>query len=115
MARSNDDRVLFVPASKSLPKRPPYSLETRAFLSRCDGCAQCRDVCPKSRIVMDAEGHPVLGGNAQVCGECTLCADVCTRGALSAKPVVPDVRVDRAAIRDLIRAAAPGISARICA
>ena len=61
--------------------RPPGALSGFEFTDRCVQCTDCFEVCPSQAIVMDSAGYPVLL-HPQDCGNCGLCADVCSHSAI---------------------------------
>jgi len=66
--------------------RPPWAMAEAQFLSRCDGCGNCREACMQHIIVLTDGGYPQIDF---LNGECTLCGDcarACDEGALAWSP-----------------------------
>ena len=76
--------------SREKPMRPPAATPEATFLTRCDSCAECVDVCPQGVLRIEA-GTPQLDFSLGL-GECTFCGDctqACPTGALDAEASRP--------------------------
>ena len=66
--------------------RPPWAMAEAQFLSRCDGCGDCRQACGQHIIQLTDSGYPqidFLNGECTFCGDC---ARACGKGALVCLP-----------------------------
>lgn len=75
-------------SSRRPTRRPPWAMAEAQFLSRCDGCGDCRKACTQRVIVLSDGGYPQIDF---LSGECTFCGDcarACTKGALGYSPRV---------------------------
>jgi ferredoxin-type protein NapF len=78
---------------KSDVLRPPGSLHEESFLSVCNRCEQCVDVCPTKVIVaagldtgLTGIGTPRFNPGKNHCTLCGACDRVCPTGALTTVP-----------------------------
>ncbi len=73
----------FVPSSKGVSIRPPYTDEKTDY-SPCKECdAPCASECETGVITRDEEGFPVLSFIKTGCTYCERCAEVCPSGVIS--------------------------------
>ncbi|QFT91403.1 pyuvate ferredoxin oxidoreductase subunit delta [Roseovarius sp. THAF9] len=80
MQHKDQTRVFDKTSDQGDLPRPPGA-DLAGLQAHCCACGDCMAVCPRDVIGRDDEGFPVLI-DRQSCGECGLCADVCTRGAI---------------------------------
>ena len=81
-------------SSRAAPYRPPGALPEDEFLSTCERCHKCVEVCPDDVIGLlgpaagPAENTPVLEPDSAPCRWCTdlHCVDSCPSGALQYGP-----------------------------
>ncbi len=62
--------------------RPPWATAPVQFMSLCDRCGHCRDVCAQRIITLADSGYPRIDfriGECRFCGDCTRS---CPTGAL---------------------------------
>ena len=69
---------------RTVPNRPPWSVDERAFTSCCDRCGKCLTSCPESILVAGRGGFPEVDFGRGECTFCARCADICPTGALTA-------------------------------
>lgn len=80
MQHKNETRDFKKDSDQGDLPRPPGA-DLSLLQAHCCACGDCMAVCPSDVIGRDEEGFPVLF-DRQGCGDCGLCADVCTRGAI---------------------------------
>ena len=49
--------------------------------SKCNGCGDCRDICPKGDIIWKINGT-ASASRLRYCHVCTICAMKCSRDAI---------------------------------
>lgn len=54
-------------------------MATKADHELCDGCSDCKDVCPTDAINIESNKAEV---NPDVCIDCNACIDACTKNAM---------------------------------
>lgn len=75
-------------SSRRPTQRPPWAMAEAQFLSRCDGCGDCREACTQRSIVLTDSGYPRIDFRNGECTFCGDCARACTKGALAYSPRV---------------------------
>lgn len=72
--------------------RPPRAVDEALFLRLCDGCGECKKVCPNS--VIDIHEHTAqINLDFNECSLCSECVSACPTGALhSSIPVNIDLQ-----------------------
>ncbi len=99
-------------SSRRRTQRPPWAMAEAQFLSRCDGCDDCREACMQRIIVLTDGGYPridFLNGECTFCGDC---ARACTEGALAYSPRVAPWRVKAVVMPECL--ARRGVVCRSC-
>ena len=66
--------------------RPPWATAEAQFLSRCDGCGNCREACMQHIIELTDSGYPQIEFKNGECTFCGDCARACDEGALAWSP-----------------------------
>jgi len=69
-------------SGKKSPLRPPWALNEDAFITQCDRCGQCIDVCPTHIIQAGRGGFPEIDFSRDECLFCGDCAAACKPQAL---------------------------------
>ncbi|OLS40349.1 4Fe-4S dicluster domain-containing protein [Bacillus sp. MRMR6] len=71
--------------------RPPGACEELEFLTSCERCGKCQEVCPEQSIILFSISSgaklvntPYLDPNTAPCTFCKRCIDVCPTNALNA-------------------------------
>lgn len=62
--------------------RPPGALHAGLFEDTCTHCGDCAAYCPQAIIKADADGFPCVDVSERACEFCSICAEVCTEGAI---------------------------------
>ena len=62
--------------------RPPWAIEEKDFVGRCDQCSECVQACPSHLIEAANDGLPFINFQKGECDFCHACADACGTGAL---------------------------------
>lgn len=54
-------------------------MATKVDHELCDGCSDCKDVCPTDAINIESSKAEV---NPDICIDCNACVDACTKNAM---------------------------------
>lgn len=85
----------FLPSGLS----PPWALETSSFLTTCEKCGACGEICPKGVIYYHTKDNSIFGGTPYLdfklsfCDYCGECVKVCPSEALSFENGVKELGV----------------------
>ena len=61
-------------------------MPTFVYMTRCDGCGHCVDICPSDIMHIDTVTRRAYNIEPNMCWECYSCVKICPQGAISARP-----------------------------
>lgn len=76
-------------------------MPTFVYMTRCDGCGHCVDICPSDIMHIDKVTRRAYNIEPNMCWECYSCVKACPQHAIDARgyadfaPLGHSVRVDR--------------------
>ncbi len=76
-------------------------MPTFVYMTRCDGCGQCVDICPSDIMHIDKSLRRAYNIEPNMCWECYSCVKACPHHAIDVRgyadfaPLGHSVRVDR--------------------
>ena len=76
-------------------------MPTFVYMTRCDGCGHCVDICPSDIMHIDKTYRRALNIEPNMCWECYSCVKACPQDAIDARgyadfaPLGHSVRVRR--------------------
>ena len=76
-------------------------MSTFVYMTRCDGCGHCVDICPSDIMHIDKTYRRAYNIEPNMCWECYSCVKACPQNAIDARgyadfaPLGHSVRVDR--------------------
>ena len=76
-------------------------MPTFVYMTRCDGCGQCVDICPSDIMHIDPKVRRAYNIEPNMCWECYSCVKACPQNAIDARgyadfaPLGHSVRVIR--------------------
>ena len=76
-------------------------MSTFVYMTRCDGCGHCVDICPSDIMHIDKETRRAVNIEPNMCWECYSCVKACPQNAIDARgyadfpPIHHKVRVLR--------------------
>ena len=60
-------------------------MPTFVYMTRCDGCGYCVDICPSDIIQIDKKYRRAYNIEPSMCWECYLCVKACPHHAIDAR------------------------------
>jgi adenylylsulfate reductase subunit B len=82
-------------------------MPTFVYMTRCDGCGHCVDICPSDIMHIDKTYRRAYNIEPNMCWECYSCVKACPQHAIDVRgyadfaPLGHSVRVDRNGKKDL--------------
>ena len=80
-------------------------MPTFVYMTRCDGCGHCVDICPSDIMHIDKPYRRAYNIEPSMCWECYSCVKACPQNAIDVRgyadfaPLGHSVRVDRVLAR----------------
>ena len=59
-------------------------MSTFVYMTRCDGCGHCVDICPSDIMHIDKETRRAVNIEPNMCWECYSCVNACPQNAIDA-------------------------------
>ena len=60
-------------------------MPTFVYMSQCDGCGECVDICPSDIMHIDPKYRRALNIEPNMCWECYSCVKACPQNAIDAR------------------------------
>ena len=60
-------------------------MSTFVYMTRCDGCGHCVDICPSDIMHIDKETRRAVNIEPNMCWECYSCVKACPQNAIDAR------------------------------
>ena len=57
-------------------------MSTFVYMTRCDGCGHCVDICPSDIMHIDKETRRAVNIEPNMCWECYSCVKACPQNAI---------------------------------
>jgi adenylylsulfate reductase subunit B len=83
-------------------------MPTFAYMTRCDGCGQCVDICPSDIMHIDRTYRRAFNIEPNFCWECFSCVKACPQQAIDVRgyndfaPLGHSVRVRRDEVENIV-------------
>ena len=71
-------------------------MPTFVYMTRCDGCGQCVDICPSDIMHIDTVTRRAYNIEPNMCWECYSCVKACPEGAITLVGKKKPVKLDQA-------------------